>query len=259
MLEIGKIDLKSVNNGAHSLFMREVLERAEADAAVREMCAAQVDALREALLEELTAMRTSRKSLLSDEIAKADAERDRAYRGLRHMVRGLRLMPDGKTAGAADVLWQCLKDYGISVRMQMDKETGLVGHLCRNLQNKFAAELETLGLGAYVRMLEEANHRLASLVLQRTESYMTRVTGHTKQARAACDAAFGRLTGMVNAQAMVTGGTELDDFINFVNTEILHYKRNVLGRRTRAAIPAGGGEEEPGGGEEGPGGGTGPV
>lgn len=240
MAEIGKIDLKSINNGAHIELMRTVLERAEADGAVRETCAAQVDALRRAYVEENSAMRTSRKCLTTDKIAKADVERDKAYRGLKHIVRGLRLMPDGETADAADVLWQCLRDYGISVRMQLDTETGLVHHLCKRLRGKYAAEVDALGLGAYVGMLDDANGRLARLLELRTESRMTKVVGRTQLARAASDRAFRRLTSMVNAQAMVTGGTELDNFIAFANTELLHYKREVLGRRAKAPVPDGG-------------------
>lgn len=256
MLEISKIDLVRINNGAHFLFMQRVLNRAEADTAVKDKCATQVAALKTAFKEEDEALKVSTKRLLTDRISEADDERDKLYLGLKRVIDGLRIMPLEETATAAGVLWQCIKDYSINTAMQMEKETGLIINLTADLQTKYSAQVKTLALEKYVEALKTANSRVETLTLERTEANMTLVVGRMRLAREASDKAYRALTRMVEAQVMVTGSTDFDGFINYVNAEILRYKREVLGLHATAVPPATGGDDTPGtGGGDGTGGG----
>ena len=63
-------------------------------------------------------LKISQKSMLRDDIATADVERD----GLS--VNGFRNLPMENMAKAAKVLTQHIKDYAIDPKMQLDKETG---------------------------------------------------------------------------------------------------------------------------------------
>lgn len=52
MSEIGTISLERLNNGAHFLFISNVLARAEADANVKSKLSAQIDSLKKAKEQE---------------------------------------------------------------------------------------------------------------------------------------------------------------------------------------------------------------
>ena len=76
MKQIEDISLPRMNNGAHFTFVSNILARAEADTTVKEKAANLVTALHDALAAEDEALKLSQKNLLSNEIAKADADRD---------------------------------------------------------------------------------------------------------------------------------------------------------------------------------------
>ena len=71
MKEISTISLERMNNGAHFLYVSNILARAEADTKVKTKAAAQVAALKAAVAQEDEDLKISQKSLLPDDIAKA--------------------------------------------------------------------------------------------------------------------------------------------------------------------------------------------
>lgn len=70
-----------------------------------------------------------------------------------------------------------------------------------DLEDKYAAQVEKLGL----------------------------TVGALKTARTASDDAYRVLTKMVNAPALVLAKKDYTAFIDYVNTEVTHYKREVIG------------------------------
>ena len=63
--------------------------------------------------------------------------------------------------------------------------------------------------------------------------------GALKAARTASDTAYRALVKMVNALALVLGEKDYTAFIDYVNTEITHYKREVLGKKATAPSTSG--------------------
>lgn len=234
MKQIEEISLPRMNNGAHFTFVSNILARAEADTTVKEKAANLVTALHDALAAEDEALKLSQKNLLSDEIAKADADRDALYSGYKKAVEGFLAIPVADMAKAATELAQHIKDYRISTADQLDKETGLLVNFIADLEGKFSAQIEKLSLTAFVTNLKEANERVRNYTLQRTEDRMTLPVGALKAARTASDNAYRELVKMVNALALVFGETDYASFIDYVNTEIVHYKREVLNSKATA-------------------------
>lgn len=235
MKQIEDISLPRMNNGAHFTFIKNILARAAADTAVNEKAANLVADLSNAFSVEDEALKISQKNLLTDEIAKADAERDALYAGYKKAVEGFQAIPIPDMAKAAKELAQHIKDYRISTTDQLDKETGLLVNFIADLEHKFSEQVKKLSLMAFVTNLKEANERVRSYTLQRTNDRMTLQVGALKAARAASDKAYRDLVKMVNALAMVFGEANYASFIDYVNTEITHYKREVL--NTKAAAP----------------------
>ena len=250
MKEISDINIQRMNNGAHFTFVSNILARAEADTAVKEKASELVSNFKAAVTAEDEALKISQKSLLTDDIAKADNDRDALYAGYKKAVEGFLAMPVADMAQAAKVLSQHIKDYKINTAGQLDKETGLLVNFITDLEGKFSAQVITLGLTPFVTNLKEANERVRTLTLQRTNEKMSITVGALKTARTASDDAYRALVKMVNALALVFGEKDYTSFIDYVNTEITHYKREVLNQKSTSPSTSGGstdGGAKPGG------------
>ena len=239
MKEIYDINIQRMNNGAHFTFVSNILARAEADTAVKGKASELVSNFKTAVNAEDEALKISQKSLLTDEIAKADSDRDALYAGYKKAVEGFLAMPIADMAQAAKILSQHIKDYKINTADQLDKETGLLVNFISDLEDKYAAQVAKLGLTAFVTNLKEANERVRTLTLQRTNEKIGITVGALKTARTASDDAYRALVKMVNALALVFGEKDYTAFIDYVNTEITHYKREVLGQKASAPSTSG--------------------
>lgn len=239
MKEIYDINIQRMNNGAHFTFVSNILARAEADTAVKGKAADQVNNLKAAVSAEDEALKISQKSLLTDEIAKADNDRDALYAGYKKAIEGFLAMPIADMAQAAKILSQHIKDYKINTADQLDKETGLLVNFITDLEDKYATQVAKLGLTAFVTNLKEANERVRTLTLQRTNEKIGITVGALKTARTASDDAYRALVKMVNALALVFGEKDYTAFIDYVNTEVTHYKREVIGQKAKAPSTSG--------------------
>ena len=239
MKEIYDINIQRMNNGAHFTFVSNILARAEADTAVKEKASELVSNFKTAVSAEDEALKISQKSLLTDEIAKADSDRDALYAGYKKAVEGFLAMPIADMAQAAKILSQHIKDYKINTADQLDKETGLLVNFISDLEDKYAAQVAKLGLTAFVTNLKEANERVRTLTLQRTNEKIGITVGALKTARTASDDAYRALVKMVNALALVFGEKDYTAFIDYVNTEVTHYKREVIGQKAKTPSTSG--------------------
>lgn len=239
MKEIYDINIQRMNNGAHFTFVSNILARAEADTAVKGKASELVSNFKVAVAAEDEALKISQKSLLTDVIAKADIDRDALYAGYKKAVEAFLAMPIADMAQAAKVLAQHIKDYKINTAGQLDKETGLLVNFITDLEDKYSAQVAKLGLTAFVTNLKEANERVRMLTLQRTNEKMGVTVGALKAARTASDDAYRALVKMVNALALVYGEKDYTAFIDYANTEITHYKREVLNQKASAPSTSG--------------------
>lgn len=239
MKEIYDINIQRMNNGAHFTFVSNILARAEADTAVKGKASELVSNFKVAVAAEDEALKISQKSLLTDDIAKADIDRDALYAGYKKAVEAFLAMPIADMAQAAKVLAQHIKDYKINTAGQLDKETGLLVNFITDLEDKYSAQVAKLGLTAFVTNMKEANERVRTLTLQRTNEKMGVTVGALKAARTSSDDAYRALVKMVNALALVYGEKDYTAFIDYVNTEVTHYKREVIGQKAKAPSTSG--------------------
>ena len=234
MKQIKRVPLSRLTAGAHFTFMSNILARAEADAAVTGKAGELVKALRAAVEEEDGSMGLSRKSLLTDDIAKADRRRDVLYSGYKKAVEGIAKMEDTDMAKTATVLLQHVRDYRIKRSYQLDRETGLLTNFIADLQGRYAAQVKALSLTAFVTGMKEANDRLREYTLRRTEERTGVRVGAFKAARTAADTAYRELVRMVNALAVVLGEADYAAFIDYCNTEIASFRRQTFGKKADA-------------------------
>ena len=230
VVEIVQTDFSHLNNGAHFQFIKNVSDRLATDTKIKENAVGQavIKALTEALTTEDKYLVLSQKSLLTDEIATADKERDTLFTGYRTAVKGFLNMPIAALAKNARELWQHLADYAIDPQMQLERETGLITNLCTDLVGKYATQVQALGLKAYVDALKTANERVETLLVQRTTDNSTKVVGALRTAREASDKALRNLSKVVNALAILGNPADYAAFIDFMNTLIKRYKEQAM-------------------------------
>ena len=246
MKKIGGISITLLNNGAHYSFINNILKLALADTAVMAKAASEVENLKSAFAVEDEMLGVSRKSLLTDEIIEANKERTALYIGYKNAVKSFLNMPSEDMAEAARVLFQHIKDYRISTRCQLDKKTGLLMNFIDDLEQKYSKQVAALSLTLFVSKMKVANERVRTLTLQRTDERTGIIPGALRKARAATDKAYSELVDMVNALALVFGEADYADFIDYVNTEVVHYKREVLGQKSSSATTTDGGDTQEG-------------
>ncbi len=232
---VQSVYLVRMNNGAHFEFASTVLASVQSSLMAEPQLEEYIAAFAEAVEAEDKALKISAKSLITDDIAKADDDRGVLYIGYKRAVKGFRNMTDASMAQAAKVLNQHIKDYGIQVKAQIDQKTGLLANFIADLEGKYAVYVATLGLTVFVTHLKEANERVRSLIRQRVNERMGITVGALRTARTNTDAAYHDLANMVNALALVKGDTAYASFIDYVNAEITRYKREVLNQKAAAA------------------------
>ena len=240
MKEIYDINIQRMNNGAHFTYVSNILARVEADTTINSKASEQLAVFKAAVKAEDEALKISQKSLLTDDIAKADSDRDALYAGYKKAVEAFLAMPIADMAQAAKVLAQHIKDYKINTADQLDKETGLLVNFITDLEGKYSEQVAKLGLTAFVTNMKEANERVRTLTLQRTNEKIGITVGALKTARTASDDAYRALVKMVNAIALVFGEKDYTAFIDYVNTEVAHYKREVIGQKAKNPSTSGG-------------------
>ena len=235
MIDIQKVDLVGMNNGAHYEFMKVVNDRFAAETTLSTNASAKkaMEALTTALKEEDRCLVISRRNLITDDIRAADKTRDDIFRSLRKAINGFTDAPVADVAKAGKVLKQCVTDYAINPAMQLDRETGLLHNFIADLETKHAAEVAKLGLTLYVAPLKEANAKVEQFIVDRTTAQSVIAAGELRAARLATDAAYRHLVKFVNALAMVSGTTDYDALTKFLNEHIDRFEHEVLPKKKK--------------------------
>lgn len=237
MKDINDISLVRLNNGAHFMFIKNVNDRVQSNNTLKTKLGALATNLNDALNKEDEAMLLSQKSLITDDIAAADELRDSIYSGYKKVVDGYRKLPVASIEVAAKELWQHIKDYSINPQDQLDKETGMLLNFIDDLETKYAPQVLTLSLTVFVDQLKIANEKVRRLTSKRTDERSTQAVGALKQARKNSDNAYRELVKMVNALALIEGIAPYEDFIDYLNTEIAHFKREVIPSKKKDPKP----------------------
>ena len=210
--QVGTIDLHSLTNDAHFIYMKDVENVIEEDEGAKTVARIQtaVKALKEAVKEEDERLILSKKSQYTEQIAAKDRERDSIFRGYRTAVKGMLRMPDPD--------------------MQLERETSRMMNLVADLDYKLAPQVQLLGLKPYVDALRAANDTVEELLATRTDDRSQQIAGALRKARLASDEAYLDTVRLINAMAVVGTEKSLTPLINYLNANIKRYKEQVMTR-----------------------------
>ena len=236
MNEVKSIDLKSVSNGAHFVFVESVCKRLDSETELlkNEYFKKAADALKAAFNEENRYFALSKKSASTDEILAADADRDTLYSAYYRSVKSFLRVSSADLHTAAKTLWQSLVDYGIKPSMQLERETGAIQNLLEDCEQKYSAEVAKLGLQTVLASLKTANAKVSELLYSRTTEQSKQVAGALRKARQQSDEAFKQVRKVANAMATLGSAEALKPFADFVNQLIKRYEDEVLPKKKKA-------------------------
>ena len=236
MNEVKSIDLKSVSNGAHFVFVESICKRLDSETELlkNEYFKKAADALKAAFNEENRYFALSKKSASTDEILAADADRDTLYSAYYRSVKSFLRVSTADLHTAAKTLWQSLVDYGIKPSMQLERETGAIQNLLEDCEQKYSAEVAKLGLQTVLASLKTANAKVSELLYSRTTEQSKQVAGALRKARQQSDEAFKQVRKVANAMATLGSAEALKPFADFVNQLIKRYEDEVLPKKKKA-------------------------
>lgn len=228
MKKIQNVDLAHLNNGAHFLFITDAVKRVTADTKVKAKVTAELTTLENALKAEDKALKLSQASALSHDIKAADKLRGKYYRALQRAIEYYKNHPNAELEKHAKRLGMLVKEYAIDPKMQLDRETGLLLNLIDDLQNKFTTEVTALNLGEVVDALKQANDKLRTHSENRANERAVKITGQLRVAQEEANKAYRKLVDKVNALVVVEGEADYADFVDKMNEQVSHYKKEVL-------------------------------
>ena len=236
MNEVKSIDLKSVSNGAHFVFVESICKRLDSETELlkNEYFKKAADALKAAFNEENRYFALSKKSASTDEILAADADRDTLYSAYYRSVKSFLRVSSADLHTAAKTLWQSLVDYGIKPSMQLERETGAIQNLLADCEQKYSAEVAKLGLQTVLASLKTANAKVSELLYSRTTEQSKQMAGALRKARQQSDEAFKQVRRVANAMATLGSSEALKPFADFVNQLIKRYEDEVLPKKKKA-------------------------
>ena len=227
-MEINKISVSRMNNGAHFLYNTDFYTRIDADTAVKEKLTEALARYKQVIDNEDEALKISQKSLNTDKIVEFDEKRDSLVAAVKAVVRAQLTVVDVNVHNAAVKIEQALKDYSINTKDQLDKETGLLVNLIYDLENKYADEVEKLALSMFLTQLKEANENVRKYTDLRNKELLEKPAYKLSEARKATDAVYLEVVKQINAHAVLEGDALYKNLITLQNQEIVHYKQQVL-------------------------------
>ena len=233
---IDAFQIELLTQGASFQYQQDVYNRATGVKAITAQMALELDEWHQAFVVFDEKLKLSQKSLTSDEIRKADEDRDKAYRQYRKGVKAFLDFPVEEKAEAAKVLWQHLKDYNIQTGWELTRQTGMTANLLQDIDQKYGKLVTALGMEPVLRNLAEANDRVGHLIQERNDEKAGRIAGETREARRESERMYRSFVEVLNAHSLIAGPTDFADFIDHVNAEI---------KRLKLTLPTGKKKEEP--------------
>jgi len=191
-----------------------------------------------ALLAELDeALELVRTSMYTAELSEVDRLRDTALLGLRNMVKAMQYHFDEAMQKAAIQLMLVFKTYGNMRGKGYAEETGAIFNIVQDFREKYAAEVTTLGIGAWVEKLSAYNTRFTELMNARDKEKSLKPHRRIHDIRHDMEICYGNLIRCIEVAVIMTPEAEeaLKEFVSELTSKIERYRNTIAVREGKAA------------------------
>jgi hypothetical protein len=207
-----------------------------ADEAIRKAIAALLPEFQLRLAIEQAVYRWLRKSSLTVKITAADEDLDSVLVLINSGVDFGRRSPQPAIAASGKRVREMIKAYGPVTRKSYDAKAGAVRELLDHFTSDYAHDIDNLGLGTQVQMLQTALDTFVNLLGQRDAERVNKPPYTAKEARKGMENAWASIVYAINSHAGVGKSPAFAEFIDHINTEIT--RLNVEFSHSRKDISA---------------------
>jgi hypothetical protein len=171
-----------------------------------------------------------RKSVFTGPIADAGHVRDTTTLGMCDTVDGATRHFNADVREAARRLNIVLDSFGNINAKGYNEQTAATKALINDFETKYAADVATVGIGAWVSELKANNTGVETLQDERYSDDAARVPLKMKVARKQLDKDYKEVERLINALIVVNGYEDYADFVKELNKRIEKYN-NILAQR----------------------------
>jgi hypothetical protein len=210
MERIKRLYLYRLRVNEHFEFMRHIGRLVDEYGAEALGVAPQRAALKAAFADEDDALKKILKSAITPHIVDADRDRDETYQGLVNTVRAGQTHFDATRRAAAERLAVVVDTYRNVASMTLEEESSAIHNLLSELVAKHTTDVQELDLEGWIGELDRRNIAFEKLMEARFKERAGQPVVEMTAARRAVDAAYGALSDMVYARALVAeaGGSD---------------------------------------------------
>jgi hypothetical protein len=176
------------------------------------------------------ALEILRKSSLTEEIVHLDGLRDGTFRGIADNVRSSLHHFDPARREAAHRIIPIFDHYGDLARKPFNEETAGIVNFLQEVRNKYAPQVQILGINEWLNELERNNNDFETAVLERNAEIAARPDVNMLDVRRKTGLCYHQIVERLEALILLNGETAYGDFVTKLNVNIERYK-NVLSRR----------------------------
>jgi hypothetical protein len=206
---------------AHFAYFSTVSESlSKAGAAVQAALAPLTPELALWLAKEEALMQWMRKSALTEKIAGADRQIDRALVSINAVVEAARYAQDPGIKNAANSVYIMLRNYGRVSRKPYDEQAGDLRLLLAQFGDQYSAAATLIGLTPEVARLQAAFDLFETLFHQRGAERVRKPAYTFRDVRKGIERVYHLMTPRINAGSLLDVSPDFGAFIDRLNPDI---------------------------------------
>jgi hypothetical protein len=175
------------------------------------------------------------KSILTDDMAKADKRRDEILQAMKEAVKMASKHSEQTVRRAAGKVKIVFDTYGRIEKLSYPAETAAVYNIIQDFEGKYSAEIALVGLTPWVAELKTANETFGSLTGERKEETLAKPDLVMHDVRLKIDAEYKAIVKLINAAIVMEGEDNYREFVTALNLDIKKYADIMAQRKGRAA------------------------
>lgn len=181
-----------------------------------------------ALEAENATNRMRRKSYITADMVKLNAQREELYAGLfYHYQSSLRHYDIAKREAAKDIS-HIMKSIAYIHNTSNMNRYGYIRKITANIRKEeYEAAVETPELNGWLDALDALNEGHLTTLNSRNTERNTRPNGNILVARKATDKAYQEIVARVNAVMIMNGPEEFVFFVRLLNVHLAHAKKSI--------------------------------
>jgi len=191
---------------------------------------------KQALLIEQESYHNDSKSLLTNQIELSDKQREKLFSGFLKIIEGNINHFDANTSASAQRVLYIINQFGNPINFSYNEETLKINGIIEEL-DKIPADINNLGLTAWVAAIKQANTDFENIHSNRTNEYSEQTAPCMKTARVVTDLGYKSIVERINALALINGISVFAPFITKMNEIITEY-REILAKKEGKAKAA---------------------